>query len=427
MSTLSTLDTLLDGDRFWADVEALAQIGALSPKGIRRLTLDEHDNRARLWLVEQGRALGCKAYHDDLGNVFLRREGQDPSLAPLLIGSHLDSQPAAGIHDGALGVLAGLAVLRTLHEQGIEHRRSIDVVSWTNEEGARFAPGTSGSSWFAGRRDIETIRAGRDDEGTGFGEALDACLALLEARDVTLCPRPFVPHAFLELHIEQGPVLESLGVPVCAVNGIQGVNWYEVEVTGQANHAGTTPPDARRDAMLGAHAFIGELRKLTEGRDDDLRFTIGKFSLAPDSVNTIAERARFTIDMRHPDQAMLDALDSEFLALAERQWEGCEVSLKVTSQVAPVAFDNALLEVVEQSVRQYAPSAPTLVSGAFHDAIHIAHVCPTAMLFTPCRAGISHHPDEHVERADAEVAVRALAHAVEQLLMTRIDFHDTDH
>lgn len=427
MSTHSTWGTLLDGDRFWADVEALAGIGALSPRGVRRLALDEQDNQARLWLVEQGRALGCEAYHDELGNVFLRREGSDPDLAPLLIGSHMDSQPAAGIHDGALGVLAGLAVLRTLHEQGVEHRRSIEVVSWTNEEGARFAPGASGSSWFAGRRDRETIRAGQDDQGARFGDALDACLALLDAQDVTWRPRPFAPYAFLELHIEQGPVLESLGVPVCAVSGIQGVNWYEVEVVGQANHAGTTPPAARRDAMLGAHAVISELRALTEARDDDLRFTIGKFSLTPDSVNTIADRARFTIDLRHPDQAMLDALNREFLALAERRWKGCEVSLEVTSQVAPVDFDATLLEYLQRSVRQYAPEAPTLVSGAFHDAIHLAHVCPTAMLFTPCRAGISHHPDEHVERADAELAVRALAHAVEQLLMTRIDFHDTDH
>ncbi|MDR9439189.1 MAG: M20 family metallo-hydrolase [Halomonas sp.] len=407
---------MLDGPRFWDDVQALATIGALDPKGIRRLALDTQDNHARLWLAEQGRSLGCQVYFDALGNLFLRREGQDDSLAPLLIGSHMDSQPLAGAHDGALGVLAGLAVLRTLQEQSIEHQRPLEIVSWTNEEGARFAPGASGSSWFAGQREYDDIVAALDDNGVRFGDALQECLMLLEGKGLVYRPAPFVPHAFLELHIEQGPVLEQLGKPVGVVSGIQGVNWYRIEVEGVANHAGTTPRQARRDAFDGAHELVSAMKAGIREQDDDLRFTIGRFSLWPDAVNTIAQRATFTIDLRHPDQQVLDALDSRFHALAEQEWSGCAVSLEATSRVAPVAFSEHLLAVLRESAGSVCARAPELLSGAFHDAIHLAHVCPTAMLFTPCRAGISHHPDEHIERQDAVISARVLAEAALRVL-----------
>ena len=419
MQVSSSLASAIDGELFWNDVKAQAQIGALFPRGIRRLALDDQDNRARLWLMEQGETLGCSAHYDALGNVFLRREGRDPSLPPLLIGSHLDSQPNAGAYDGTLGVVAGLAVIRALAERQIEHARPVEVVSWTNEEGVRFAPGASGSSWFAGRRDAEMILATQDDDGTTFKTALADCVSLLKAHGAHFRPTPVVPHAFLELHIEQGPVLEDQGAPVCVVTGIQGVHWYEIEVTGQANHAGTTPETSRRDAFMGALALVDALKKAVAAHDDQTRFTIGRFALSPNSVNTIPQQARFTIDLRHPDPVVLEALDISFRELAKREWSGCTARLEVTSRVEPVAFDEHLVAVLDEAVKTYWPQAPRLVSGAFHDAIHLAHLCPTAMLFTPCRAGVSHHPDEHIERADAEVAVRTLAHAVEQLLQIR--------
>lgn len=416
MTKIVHLREALDGQRFWDDVQDLATIGALAPRGIRRLALDDEDNRARLWLAEQGRSLGCRVYFDALGNLFVRREGQDASLSPLLIGSHMDSQSLAGAHDGALGVLAGLAVLRTLQEQDIEHRRPLEIVAWTNEEGARFAPGASGSSWFAGQRGYDDIVTAQDGDDVRFGDALKECLALMEDNGFIYRPAPFVPQAFLELHIEQGPVLEQLGKPVGVVSGIQGVNWYRINVEGAANHAGTTPRQARRDAFDGAHELVSALKSATGEQDDDLRFTIGKFSLWPDAVNTIAQRASFTIDLRHPDRQVLDALDSRFHVLAQRPWSGCDVTLEVTSRVAPVAFPESLLAVLRESAGSVCSEAPELVSGAFHDAIHLAHVCPTAMLFMPCRAGISHHPDEHIERKDADIAVRALADAASRLL-----------
>jgi N-carbamoyl-L-amino-acid hydrolase len=416
MTRQQQLGECLDGQRFWADVQALARIGALEPRGICRLALDEQDNQARLWLAEQGKGLHCQVRYDALGNVFLRLEGQNPSLPPLLIGSHLDSQRRAGAHDGALGVVAGLAVIRTLRDQGIVPHRPLEVVAWTNEEGARFAPGASGSSWFAGQRTYNDIVEAVDGNGTRFGDALKECLALLDAQGLEYRPEPFVPHAFLELHIEQGPILEALNKPVGVVNGIQGVNWYQVTLEGQANHAGTTPRRARRDAFDGAHELVAALKAIALEQDDDLRFTIGKFALWPDSVNTIAQRATFTVDLRHPSQAVLQAVDTRFHELAGRQWSGCSASLEVSSRIAPVVFPEALLEILRESAGSYCPEVPELVSGAFHDAIHLIHVCPTAMLFTPCRAGISHHPDEHIERDDAEIATRVLTESAARLL-----------
>ncbi|RDB41781.1 Zn-dependent hydrolase [Halomonas sp. DQ26W] len=416
MNDLTSLGASVDGQRFWDDMLDQAKIGALSPRGLRRLALDDNDNRARLWLVDRGRELGCEAYYDAMGNVFLRREGQDPSLAPLLIGSHLDSQPSAGSYDGTLGVLAGLAVLRALHKGEISHQRPVEVVSWTNEEGARFAPGASGSAWFAGQREAASILEAQDDDGSRFADALATCNEQLEAHQVHYRPEPFTPYAFLELHIEQGPVLESMGVPACAVKGIQGVNWYSVTVEGQANHAGTTPEHARRDAFTGAHALITALRGAVAEHDEAVRFTIGKFALEPNATNTIPQQATFSIDLRHPSAAVLASLDERFQRLGAEQWSGCSVELTASSRVAPVEFDSHLVETLDSSVKRYAPHAPQLVSGAFHDAIHLAHRCPTAMMFMPCRAGISHHPDEHIEREDAEVAVRAMADTAGSLL-----------
>lgn len=416
MNTFTSLAESVDGQRFWDDMLEQATIGALTPRGLRRLALDDNDNHARCWLVDQGRALGCDAFYDAMGNVFLRREGLDPSLPPLLIGSHLDSQPSAGSYDGTLGVLAGLAVLRALQASDFPHQRPVEVVSWTNEEGARFAPGASGSSWFAGQREAASILDTVDDDGVRFADALTTCFAQLDAHKVNYRPAPFIPSAFLELHIEQGPVLESLGVPVCAVKGIQGVNWYSITVNGQANHAGTTPEHARRDAFTGAHQLITALREAVSEHGESVRFTIGKFALEPNATNTIPQQATFSIDLRHPSTAVLASLDNAFQRLAAETWAGCTVDLTVSSRVPPVEFDELLVETLDTSVKKYAPDAPQLVSGAFHDAIHLAHQCPTAMLFMPCRSGISHHPDEHIEREDAEVAVRALADAVDTLL-----------
>ena len=415
MQQHSTLGREVDIDRFWQDVQTQARIGALPEGGLGRLALDKSDIEARLWLMQEAASLGASAFHDPIGNLYLRREGRTPELPPLLIGSHMDSQPKGGFYDGALGVIAGLAVLRTLHEQDITLERPVEVVSWTNEEGARFAPGTPGSAWFAGARDIAAIMASHDDAGVSFEQALAPCLEAMDAKGSIKRETPVSPSAYLELHIEQGPVLDAGQLPACVVGGIQGVNWYRVHLQGRANHAGTTPMDMRQDAVMGAHALIRKLEDCVNRQDSQVRFTIGKFSVAPGSINTIADDVSFTVDLRHPDASVLAAIDDDFAALTATRWRGCQARLERLSSIAPVAFDPNILESLEQNLERYGTKAPRLVSGAFHDAIHLANLCPSAMLFVACRDGISHHPDEHAEKDDAAVAVRTLTDTVLEL------------
>lgn len=380
-----------------------------------RLALDDNDTRARLWLIEQASALGAKASVDAIGNVFLDIPGSDPELEPVVTGSHLDSQPAGGKYDGALGVLAGLEALRALNDIGFTPRRPLSLVSWTNEEGARFSPGTSGSAVFCGVRSLDATRLIEDSDGISLGNALDTCLTELDAAGVPRRPLATPMHAFLELHIEQGPILERAGAAVGVVEGIQGVSWFEVTVTGSANHAGTTPRALRRDALEGACALATALREAARDDEDRVRFTIGKFAISPGSVNTIPDHVTFSIDLRHPEATTLKTLEAEFNKLAQRTWAGCQATLMPLSKVEPVDFPVTLTAMLDDTAQELGITAPRLVSGAFHDAIHLANHCPTAMLFVPCRDGLSHHPDEHTELADAVAGTQLLAASLASL------------
>lgn len=402
-------------ERLANDLATVAKFGARSDGGVARLALDDNDTRARLWLVEQANALGATASVDAIGNVFLDIPGSDPELAPVVTGSHLDSQPAGGKYDGALGVLAGLEALRALKQAGFTPRRPLSLVSWTNEEGARFSPGTSGSAVFCGVRSLDETRLIEDSDGISLGSALDTCLAELDAAGVSRRPLATPMHAFLELHIEQGPILERDGAAVGVVEGIQGVSWFEVNVAGSANHAGTTPRALRRDALEGAFALATALREAARDDEDRVRFTIGKFAVSPGSVNTIPDHVTFSIDLRHPEAATLKVLEAEFNQLAQQTSAGCQATLTPLSRVEPVAFPSTLTALLDETTNELGITAPRLVSGAFHDAIHIANHCPTAMLFTPCRDGLSHHPDEHIELSDAVVSTQLLAASLARL------------
>lgn len=397
------------------DLATAATFGARSDGGVARLALDDNDTRARLWLIEQASALGAKASVDAIGNVFLDIPGSDPELKPVVTGSHLDSQPTGGKYDGALGVLAGLEALRALNDIGFTPRRPLSLVSWTNEEGARFSPGTSGSAVFCGVRSLDETRLIEDSDGVSLGNALDTCLAELDAADVPRRPLATPMHAFLELHIEQGPILERAGAAVGVVEGIQGVSWFEVTITGSANHAGTTPRAMRRDALEGACALATALRQAARDDEDRVRFTIGKFAVSPGSVNTIPDHVSFSIDLRHPEALTIKALEAEFNKLAQHTWAGCRATLTPLSRVEPVAFPATLTALLDETAQELGISAPHLVSGAFHDAIHLANHCPTAMLFVPCRDGLSHHPDEHTELADAVAGTQLLAASLASL------------
>ncbi|WP_423822134.1 M20 family metallo-hydrolase [Salinisphaera sp. SPP-AMP-43] len=413
----SRLATALDGEAFWQNMQDSAAIGRRCGGGIKRLALDDADIEARRWLITRGEALGCQAYFDDAANVFIRREGQDPTAAPLLLGSHLDSQPAAGIYDGALGVISGLAVLQTVAALDMAHRRPIELVSWTNEEGARFTPGMTGSSVFAGAANLDTLGDACDADGIRLRDALNATLAALAATRALQRAQAPQPYAYLETHIEQGPVLEEQGLPVGVVTGIQGVRWFRFTVTGVAGHAGTTPRSLRQDAFDGACRLANTLRETATDTEEQVRFTIGRFEVEPGAVNTIPDRVTFTVDLRHPNATKLEALEASFRQLSRRDWAGCHVQLERLIDKAPIAFPTDLTDLLANSVTTAGlPAAPRMMSGAFHDALYLASICPTAMLFVPCEAGISHHPSEHVEKADAIAACRVLAAAVEQLL-----------
>jgi N-carbamoyl-L-amino-acid hydrolase len=412
---LATIAAAVSPERLANDLANVAMMGGRSDGGVARLALDDNDTRARLWLIEQASALGAKASVDAIGNVFLDVPGSEPELEPVVTGSHLDSQPAGGKYDGALGVLAGLEALRALKQVGFTPRRPLSLVSWTNEEGARFSPGTSGSAVFCGVRRLEETRQIKDSDGVNLGSALDACLAELDATGVPRRPLATPMHAFLELHIEQGPILEREGAAVGVVEGIQGVSWFEVSVSGSANHAGTTPRAMRRDALEGACALATALRETARDSEDRVRFTIGKFAVSPGSVNTIPDQVTFTIDLRHPDAATLKALEAEFNALALQAWAGCQATLTSLARVEPVAFPATLTALLDDTAHELGVTAPRLVSGAFHDAIHLANHCPTAMLFVPCRDGLSHHPDEHTELDDAVAGTQLLAASLASL------------
>ncbi|MFF7709409.1 hydantoinase/carbamoylase family amidase [Pseudomonas sp. NPDC007930] len=394
----------INAERLHGLLTSLARFGALPGGGMDRQALSEEDFQARAWLLEQAQALGCELYTDACANLFIRRPGRE-ALAPVMTGSHIDTQPSGGTLDGCYGVMAGLECLHALNEAGIETRRPIELVVWTNEEGSRFSPGAMGSSAYVQPERLATYREHLDRSGISVGQALDAHAA----RFAALAQRAAIPaHAFVELHIEQGPVLEQAGVPLGVVSGIQGVRWYQLTCHGAAAHAGTTPMPMRRDAMRLAMASAQRIEALAEGlAGAELRLTFGRWNVHPNAINTIAGQVSFSVDFRHADPAVLAAFDAQLPAcLADN------VSLEPLFSHAPTAFAPALLEVLEQACQATGLAHLPLRSGAFHDAMYLAGHCPTAMLFVPSRGGISHNPAEFTEPAHLEAGARALAYAL---------------
>lgn len=404
-----TVARAVDGDALWQDLETLAGFGPRSDGGVCRLALDDNDIAAREWLAAQATALGAEPGVDAAGNVFLCRPGSDPEAAPVLIGSHLDSQPTGGRYDGSYGVLAGVAVLRALANTGVQTRHPVAVVSWTNEEGVRFAPGTSGAACFAGARTLEATRELSDSDGVTFGEAVDACLERMDRAGAQRWLLGTPAAAFVEPHIEQGPILERGGHSTGVVSGVQGSRWFRFRVQGLAAHAGTTPRAARRDALEGACTLIAELRATCHDSSDQLRFTVGRLDVTPGAINTVPEAVVFTVDLRHPETPTLDAIEQDMRSLAHAEWAGCPVVMETISSLDPVAFDGAVTSALAQAGESLGLASPEMISGAFHDAVHLAGHCPTGMLFIPCKDGVSHHPDESIEPRDALAGARLLA------------------
>jgi N-carbamoyl-L-amino-acid hydrolase len=398
-----------NADRLWGTLMDTARIGGTAKGGICRLTLTELDGEVRRWLRDAAEALACDVTIDDMGAMFARRKGKRSDVPPIAIGSHLDTQPTGGKFDGTLGVLAALEVLRTLQEAGYETFAPVELVNWTNEEGARFSPPMLASGVFAGVFDREWAYNRTDAAGVTFGSALDA----IAQRGPERCgDHPL--SAYFELHIEQGPILEAESVDVGAVTGVQGMRWFEVTITGQDAHTGATPMHLRKNALLGAARIVELVDAIARGHAPLAVGTVGSMRIKPNSPNVVPGEVFLTIDLRHPEGATLGAMEDEINAGLAGIAEPLGLSLTATKiwDQPPVAFDARCVEAVRRAAAKSGFSMRNMVSGAGHDAAYIARVAPTAMIFVPCRGGISHNEAEFTSKEQCAAGAQVLLEAV---------------
>ena len=404
----------VSGARQWRRLMRLAELGAIPGDGVNRACLTDLDRQARRLLAGWATEAGVSVSVDEAANLWLRRPGQDEAAAPVLTGSHMDSQPNGGRFDDIYGVVAGLEALAALHDAGIVTHRPIEVVAWTNEEGGRFAPGCMGSMAWSGHSPLTTWSEVRDAEGIRFADALAEHLRA----EATLPRRPLgpiggpmgsPPHAYVEAHIEQGPLLEAAGRPIGVVTGIQGSRWFSVTITGDTAHAGTAPLALRRDAVQDMLRAITALNALTADPDDVLRFTVGRVTVAPNTSNTVAGQASFSIDLRHPDRAVLLAIGDAIAPTIRAALRTCDATVQETFHALPAVFDARVVAAVERAAAADGQGHMRLASGAFHDAQFLVPVCPTGMIFVPCRHGISHNPAEYATPEHLEAGTRVLA------------------
>lgn len=402
----------IDGGRLLARLDAFAAIGGTPAGGVNRPALSVEDRAARALLAGLGAARGFSVFQDAAANLFLRRAGADNDRPPFLIGSHLDSQPTGGRFDGALGTLAALEVLETLEDNRIVTAGPVELVAWTNEEGSRFSPGAFGSQVHATGAFPSGWQDTVDGNGIRLANELAATLAALpEAIDRPL-GRPVT--GYIELHIEQGPLLEREGALIGVVEGIQGTRWLEVVIEGQVAHAGTTPLADRRDAMAVAAAVIARLQATVMPSDADARLTVGRLTLAPGAVNVIPGEVTFSIDLRHPNGREIDRLEAEIGALAAETAAsgGCRASVRRSMDVPPAHFDDRLTGIIQNVAQKRGFPSRRLFSGAFHDALFMARLGPAAMIFVPCRDGLSHNEAEYVEPHQVIAGAQVLSDAV---------------
>jgi N-carbamoyl-L-amino-acid hydrolase len=399
----------IDGRRLWDALMAMAEIGATPKGGVKRITLTDVDRAGRDRFKGWCEAAGLSVTVDSIGNMFARREGFDPSAPPVLMGSHLDSQPSGGKFDGALGVIAGLEVMRTLNDLGHVTRRPVVLVNWTDEEGTRFGRSLMGSGVWAGVYPQAEIFASTDTAGITVKQALDA-IGYAGPQEA----KPFPADAYFELHIEQGPILEREAKEIGIVTGAQAQVWYDLVLEGRDSHAGTTPPSLRRDALVGAARVIELVHTMMQARGEDGRGTVGYLEVVPNSRNVVPGLVKFSVEFRHPDDAALDALDHDFPPAAYELARGLGLKLTLTRlfKFKAQPFDPECVALVEAATKKLGLSARRIVSGAGHDAVYVARSVPTAMIFTPCRDGLSHNEEEHIEPAQAEAGGQVLFEAV---------------
>ena len=397
-----------DGARLWQSLMDLARIGATLKGGVCRIALTDLDGQGRDLFVRWAQEAGCSIRVDAIGNIFARRAGADDSLPPVMTGSHIDTQPTGGKFDGNYGVLAGLEVLRTLDAAGVRTRAPLEVAVWTNEEGSRFVPVMMGSGVFCGAFTLEHALDQRDAQGVSVGEAL-AQIGYAGAAG----PAPAVG-AYFEAHIEQGPVLENHGRVIGVVTAALGQRWYDVSVQGMEAHAGPTPMELRRDALLAASELVLEINRIATERRPHARSTVGTIEVFPNSRNVIPGRARFSVDLRAPDDAQLLDMDAAMRAACARiaGARGLQITVEQVVYFPPQPFMPQLTEAVRANAEDLGYSHMDVVSGAGHDAVYLARVAPAAMIFVPCADGISHNEGESAEPAHLEAGCNVLLRAM---------------
>ncbi|MGU7775919.1 allantoate amidohydrolase [Burkholderia sp. MR1-5-21] len=399
----------VDGKRLWDSLMSIATIGATPKGGVCRLALTDLDKAGRDRIVGWAKAAGCTVTVDRMGNVFMRREGRVPGAAPVVTGSHADSQPTGGRFDGIYGVLGGLEVIRSLNDHGIETEHPIELVIWTNEEGSRFAPAMVASGVFAGVFSLEYGLSRKDVDGKTIGEEL---ARIGYAGDVPCGGRPL--HAAFELHIEQGPILEAEQKTIGVVTDAQGQRWYEITLTGQEAHAGPTPMPRRRDALLGASRVVDLVNRIGLDHAPFACATVGMMQVHPNSRNVIPGRVFFTVDFRHPDDAVLAQMDAALRDGVARiaAGIGLDTQLEQIFYYKPVAFDADCVKAVRAAAERFGYTHRDMVSGAGHDACYLAQVAPTSMVFVPCVDGISHNEIEDATPEWIEAGANVLLHAM---------------
>jgi len=398
----------VNGRRLWDSLMEMAKIGATEKGGVCRLALTDLDKQSRDLFVKWCKEAGCTISVDRMGNIFARRAGRNNDLPPVMMGSHLDSQPTGGRFDGVYGVLAGLEVVRSLNDMGYQTEAPIEVAVWTNEEGSRFAPAMVASGVFAGVFDEDYGLSRADTEGRTMGQEL---ARIGYAGDRPVGKRPV--GAYFEAHIEQGPILEAEDKTIGVVTDAQGQRWYEIVFTGQESHAGPTPMTRRRDALVGAARVIDEVNKIGLKHAPYACATVGMIQVHPNSRNVIPGRVFFTVDFRNPDDKILLAMDGDLRAAVERIATAAKLTYEIKQifYYAPITFDAKCVSAVRKATKEMGYSNRDMVSGAGHDACYLAKAAPTSMIFVPCIDGISHNEVEDAKPEWIEAGCNVLLRA----------------
>lgn len=399
----------VDGSRLWQSLEEISQFGATPAGGLHRLAASPEDGLARDYFVSIAKSIGCTVRVDQLGNVFIRRQGSNASRKAILIGSHLDSQPFGGKYDGIYGVMAGLEVLRTLHAHQVQLEYSVDVACWTNEEGARFAPAMMGAAYFAGKFEADDLLQRLDVQGISLEQSLRE-IGYLGSDSIS--PQEF--ETYLEIHIEQGPVLENSDTAIGVVTGVQAMQWHRVTITGQSGHAGTYPMEIRQDALVAASEVIAQVEQIGLAHPQIGRATVGFLEVHPNSPNVIPGSVELMVEFRHPDQSIINQMASDLeTALARIQTtRNVHVAKVQELDAAPVVFDLALVDTIQAVCEQQGIAYQRMLSGAGHDAVQVSGCISSAMIFIPCVKGISHAEDEEITSEWAQRGAQVLLDTV---------------